>query len=188
MLSSSTSTGGAIPIAPRRGNEQPAARLSWLCGYSSRMVRAKLLRVVSVLTLLWLPSCAVPSTISMLDDSAPPPEFGRPAWVRGCAGVGGWLGGIAGGVVSVVLLPITWPLSELAGDELTDHAKDEVIMFPAITFAAGGHAALGMPADLLDYTFRRVWWQLPDPDPIGAFEYMPVEAPQLPEREASEAR
>ena len=59
---------------------------------------------------LLLPACAIPNTVESLQADAPPPEFGRPAWVRTCAGAGAWVGGVTGGVVSVVLLPITWPL------------------------------------------------------------------------------
>lgn len=137
----------------------------------------------ALLPLLLSTACAIPNTIDMLDDSSPPNEFGRPGWVRTVAGVGGWIGGITGGVVSVVLLPVTYPLSLVAGDELTDHAADEVILFPATTLAAGGHAALGMPADLVDWMFRRVWIGGPDPDPVARFDHVPLDDPQLPTAE-----
>ena len=62
-----------------------------------------------------LPTCAIvsersppaiPSTIEQLEDSSPPPEFGRPQWVRATAGFGGWVGGVIGGVGAIALLPI----------------------------------------------------------------------------------
>ena len=62
----------------------------------------------SVLPLLLIASgCAIPNTIEALGDRSPPPEFGRPGWVRAFAGVGGWIGGIVGGVVSIGVLPVS---------------------------------------------------------------------------------
>jgi len=132
----------------------------------------------SLLPVLLLGACSIPNTIEQLGDSNPPPEFGRPAWVRTTAGVGGWVGGIIGGVASVVLLPVTWPLSELCDEGLGDHAQDELILFPATGLAAGGHALFGFPADLLDWTFRRAW--VDAPNPVTSFEYTPLEAPEIP--------
>ncbi|MFK7740779.1 MAG: hypothetical protein AB8H80_10680 [Planctomycetota bacterium] len=150
------------------------------------MVRAKLRW--TLLPMALLASCAIPNTLDMLGDSSPPAEFGRPAWVRAVAGVGGWVGGIVGGVASVVLLPITYPLSLAAGDELTDHAADEVILFPAMTLAAGGHAALGLPADLIDWTFRRVWIGGADPDPIVEYDFIPMSGASIPRQEQFSAK
>src|SRR5688500_13732079 len=63
-----------------------------------------------------LPACTIARTIDRLQDRSPPPEFGRPGWVRTIAGVGAWTGGVLGGIASIVLLPVTYPVSLLAGD------------------------------------------------------------------------
>jgi len=129
-------------------------------------------------------SCAIPSTIEMLDDSSPPPEFGRPVWVRACAGVGGWLGAIIGGVASIATLPITYPLSLWADEGLGEHAADELILAPAIGMSAVGHVFLGLPADLLDFTFRRAW--IANVDPITDFTLTPLDGYEVPKVEAPE--
>lgn len=139
----------------------------------------------SVIPVLMLGACSIPNTIEQLGDSNPPPEFGRPAWVRTTAGVGGWIGGIIGGVASIALLPITWPLSELCDEALEDHAQDEFLMFPATGLAAGGHALFGGPADLLDYTFRRAW--IDSPSPVTSFDYTPLDAPEIPRAPKSDS-
>ncbi|MCK5944118.1 MAG: hypothetical protein KAI24_19185 [Planctomycetes bacterium] len=139
----------------------------------------------SLLPVLALGACTIPNTIEQLDDSSPPAEFGRPAWVRTTAGVGGWLGGIVGGVASIVLLPVTWPLSELCDEALTDHAQDQFLLFPATGLAAGGHALFGFPADFLDFTFRRIW--VDGPQPVYEFDYVPLDAPEIPRPAASGA-
>lgn len=128
---------------------------------------------------LLLGACAIPNTIEALDDRTPPPEFGRPTWVRTCAGVGAWIGGIAGGVVSVVLLPVTWPISQLAGDGLGEQASSEFMLFPAMTCASFGHAFLGLPADVLDYGFRRAWME-PSP-PLTGYDFVPMAPMAVPE-------
>lgn len=125
-----------------RGSMQPMRRLA-------AVLLASLLGSLS--------GCALPEAIEALEDRSPPPEFGRPAWVRTCAGVGAWVGGIAGGAVSIVLLPVTWPLSKVASDGLGEHAASEFVLFPALGCASVGHAVLGTPPDLLDYVFRRMW-------------------------------
>ena len=102
-------------------------------------------------------ACALPNTIEALGDRSPPPEFGRPAWVRTAAGVGAWVGGIAGGVVSIVLLPVNYPLGLLADDGLGEHGGNEFLLWPAIGGAALGHALLGAPMDSVDWMFRRAW-------------------------------
>ena len=51
------------------------------------MVRIRL-SFRSLLPLLLLGACAIPNTIELLDAHDPPPEFGRPAWVRTSAGIG----------------------------------------------------------------------------------------------------
>lgn len=128
---------------------------------------------------LLLAACAIPNHIESMGAAAPPAEFGRPAWVRTCAGVGAWCGGIVGGAVSIVLLPVTWPISALAGDSLGEQGKDEFLFFPAMSLAAVGHAFLGVPPDLLDYTFRRAWSSAPDP--VNSYEWMPMPAAVLPQ-------
>jgi hypothetical protein len=124
---------------------------------------------------LLLGACAIPNVIAGLDDRSPPPEFGRPAWVRVCAGIGAWTGGIVGGVFSVVLLPVTYPISLLASDGLGEHSSGEFLFFPALGGAAIGHCLLGAPPDLLDFVFRRAW--IDSPDPVNSYELVPLEGP-----------
>lgn len=109
------------------------------------------------LSILCLGACSVPGTVARLGDTNPTPELGRPAWVRAAATTGASVGGAAGSVLSVALLPVTWPISLLCGDHLTDTSRSELLWFPATELAAIGHAALGAPADAADYTFRRAW-------------------------------
>lgn len=142
-------------------------------------------RTSILLSGLLLGACALPNTIESLDHRAPPPEFGRPGWVRTCAGVGAWVGGIIGGAVSVVLLPVTWPISELAGDGLGEQAGSEFMLWPALTGASFGHAFLGLPADVLDYGFRRVWVE-PSP-PLTGYDFVPMVPMALPEGSAASA-
>ena len=123
-------------------------------------------------------ACAIPTTIDTLGDRSPPPEFGRPGWVRTCAGVGGWLGGVVGGVASIVLLPVTYPISLLADDGLGEQASGEFVLFPAVGLAAVGHCALGFPADLVDWTFRRAW--VDGDDPVAAYDFVPLDGPEVP--------
>jgi hypothetical protein len=134
-----------------------------------------------VLTLLLAPllgACAIPNAIESLGDRSPPPEFGRPTWVRVCAGIGGWVGGVAGGVVSLVVLPVTYPLSLLVGDSFTEHASDEFLLFPALGGAAIGHCLLGTPPDIIDWVFRRAW--VAAPDPVTSYDFIPMEGPMVP--------
>ena len=123
-------------------------------------------------------SCNVTRAIDTLADRSPPAEFGRPWLVRTFAGVGAWTGGIVGGVVTVVLLPITWPLSEVAGEGL-GNAKGDVMLFPAMTGAAAGHALFGLPVDFVDYTCRRMWVKS-TPMPANSYELIPLEGPTVP--------
>jgi hypothetical protein len=134
---------------------------------------------------LLLGACAIPNVIAGLDDRSPPPEFGRPAWVRVCAGIGAWTGGIVGGVVSVVLLPVTYPISQLASDGLGEHSSSEFLFFPALGGAAIGHCFLGAPPDLLDFVFRRAW--VDSPDPVNSYELVPLEGPMMPRVEPAPA-
>ncbi len=132
----------------------------------------------SLLPALLLGACAIPNTVEQLGDSSPPPEFGRPAWVRATAGFGGWVGGVIGGVGAIALLPITWPLSEVCEDELGEQSKEDLMLFPATGLAAVGHAALAAPADLIDWSCRRVWTE--QPDPVTRFDATPMDAVELP--------
>ncbi|HEX5054207.1 MAG TPA: hypothetical protein VFZ65_20685 [Planctomycetota bacterium] len=134
----------------------------------------------SVIGLL-LGGCAIPNTVSALGDRSPPPEFGRPVWVRVFAGTGAWIGGVVGGVASIVLLPVTYPMSLLASEGLGEHSSSEFLFFPALGGAALGHCLLGMPPDLLDYTFRRAW--ISSEDPAMAYDFMPLEGPMVPTAE-----
>ncbi|MEQ1632003.1 MAG: hypothetical protein ABL997_06495, partial [Planctomycetota bacterium] len=99
---------------------------------------------------LLLSGCAVGDTIQRFE-RCPPAEFGRPGWVRASAGTGAWIGGIAGGIVSVVLLPVTWPLSLAASDGLGDASRTELMLWPVSGGAAIGHCLLGLPTDSVDY-------------------------------------
>jgi hypothetical protein len=121
----------------------------------------------------------------MLDDSSPPPEFGRPLWVRTCAGVGGYLGAIIGGVASIATLPITYPLSLMADEGLGEHSADELILAPAIGMSAVGHVFFGTPADVLDWMFHRAWV---DPiDPITDFTMTPLDNFAPPKAQPSQS-
>ena len=132
----------------------------------------------SLLSVLMLGACAIPSTIEQLEDSSPPPEFGRPQWVRATAGFGGWVGGVIGGVGAIALLPITWPLSEVCEDELGEQSKEDLMLFPATGLATVGHCLLGAPADLIDWSCRRLWTE--QPDPVTQFDATPLDAVELP--------
>ncbi len=127
---------------------------------------------------LLLGACAIPNTIEGLGDRSPPPEFGRPGWVRVCAGVGAWVGGIGGGVVAIVLLPITYPVSLLASDGLGEHSKGEFMLFPALGGAAIGHCLFGTPPDVVDWVFRRAW--VGGADPVNSYEIVPMDGPIVP--------
>jgi hypothetical protein len=122
-----------------------------------------------------LAGCVIPRTVDRLQERCPPPDFGRPGWVRACAGTGAWIGGIAGGAVSVVLLPVTWPISLLAGDGFGEASREEFLMFPAIGLAATGHFLFGGPPDLIDHVFRRAWFT--EPVPENTYELVPMEPP-----------
>lgn len=131
--------------------------------------------ILSAVLLAVTTACSVPGTVAALQGHSPPPEFGRPGWVRGCAGTGAWLGGVVGGVVSVVLLPVTWPISVVAGDSLGDTSRQEFLLFPATGLAATGHFLFGAPPDLLDFTFRRAWSG--ESEPENTYELVPMAAP-----------
>jgi hypothetical protein len=136
---------------------------------------------------LLLGACAIPNTIEALDDRNPPPELGRPGWVRTSAGIGAWVGGIVGGVASIVALPITYPLSLLAEDGLGEQASSEFVLWPALGGAALGHALLGIPTDVLDYTLRRVWF-CGGTEVENSYEVVPLAPPTIPAATPAAAR
>lgn len=132
--------------------------------------------------LLLLNSCAIPRMVDRLHDTSPPPEFGRPWIVRFLAGTGAWVGGIAGGVVSVALLPVTYPISLIAGDQLGEGGREEFLLAPAIGGAATGHFLLGAPVDVLDYVVRRAWFEEEGPEnPYDLVPMMPPLSPPPPD-------
>jgi hypothetical protein len=121
-------------------------------------------------------ACTVPYATDTLSSEGPPPELGRPGWVRAFAGVGGWIGAVGGAVVSVATLPVTFPITLLA-DEPLGYSKTEFMFAPVTMVASGGHFLFGAPADLVDYTFRRAWVEgVPEPD----YSYTPMPPPPSP--------
>ena len=92
--------------------------------------------------LLLLPACGTTGVSSRVDRE-PPSEFGRPGWVHGTAGFGGWVGGVLGGIVSIVALPITYPITLVCEDGIGDASRNEVLLWPVSAFATAGHFALG---------------------------------------------
>lgn len=139
------------------------------------------MRAILCLFPLLLGSCAIPESIETLGETSPPPEFGRPFYVRFFAGTGAWIGGIIGGAASIVILPITYPLSLLADDGLSEKSQAEFMFFPATGCAALGHALFGAPVDGLDWAFRRAWTD--SPDPVTKYEFMPMPGPSVPRAE-----
>jgi len=122
-------------------------------------------------------ACAVPQTVETLQREGPPPELGRPGVVRFFASTGAWIGAIGGAAVSVVMLPITWPLGEFAAEPL-GRAKTEFVWFPVTILASSGHFLLGAPPDAFDFVFRRAWFgDAYRPD----YEYTPMKPPVGPE-------
>ena len=131
-------------------------------------------RAILLGSFFFLSACAVGDTVNRLD-RCPPPEVGRPGWVRASAGTGAWIGGIGGGIVSVVLLPITWPLSLVASDGLGDASRTELMVWPVSGGAAIGHCLLGLPTDTVDFVFRRAW--VGEEMPANTYELVPMEPP-----------
>jgi hypothetical protein len=127
---------------------------------------------------LLLGACSIPTTVERLGEQSPPPELGRPAWVKVCAGAGAWVGGIVGGVVSIVALPVSYPISLLADDRLGEQGTDEFLFWPAGALASVGHTFLGAPMDSLDWMFRRAW--VDQPDPVAEASFVPLPGPNVP--------
>ena len=115
------------------------------------------------LVLLFCASCAGPDTFSELEQNCPPPEYGRPGWVRACAKVGAFAGAVPGVILTVLALPITYPLTLIA-DEPLGKSKKELLFFPLTTCASAGHFILGAPPDSLHWIFYRAWTERPIPD------------------------
>lgn len=133
------------------------------------MHRATLLLAFTVFS-----ACATTDIVGGFDRS-PPPDLGRPGWVRTSAGVGGWVGGLVGGVVSIVLLPVTYPLSLAASDGIGETTSTELMLFPVSIGAGIGHALLGAPTDSVDYVFRRAWVE--QDRPANTYELVPMDPP-----------
>jgi hypothetical protein len=133
-------------------------------------------RPIFIPALLLLASCGTTETFSRLDQ-CPPAEFGRPGWIRACAGTGGFVGGVVGGIVSVALLPVSYPLTLAAKDGLGDSSRNELLLWPVSFFAATGHFLLGAPVDGLDYVFRRAW--VGEDPPANTYELIPMEQPMV---------
>ena len=96
-----------------------------------------------------LSACTVPQAVYDVSQEAPPPELGRPGWVRTTAGVGAWVGALGGALVSIVTLPITYPITLIA-DEPLGYAHDEFLFFPVTIGASTGHFLLGAPTDFVE--------------------------------------
>ena len=133
-------------------------------------------RPIFIPALLLLASCGATETFSRLDQ-CPPAEFGRPGWIRACAGTGGFVGGVVGGIVSIALLPVSYPLTLAAKDGLGDSSRNELLLWPVSTLSATGHCLLGAPLDGVDYVFRRAWTE--DPSPANPFELVPMAPPKV---------
>lgn len=135
-------------------------------------------RAVCIALLLLASACTVSNAVEKMQRESPPAELGRPEWVRSAAGTGAWIGGSVGLLVSVVLLPVSYPLSLLA-DEPLGLAKREFLWWPTYGGAATGHFLLGAPTDFLDFTFHRAWTGTPSPAERD-FGFTPMEPPVGP--------
>ncbi len=111
-----------------------------------------------------------------LESQGPSPALGRPGWVRAFSTGGAWIGAVGGAAVSVVTLPITFPLSLLGEDNLgTD--REEFIWGPVSIGASIGHYVLGAPTDSIDFAVRRAWVGNPTD---AEYEFTPMKAPAGP--------
>ena len=122
-----------------------------------------------------LAACSAPQVVSDLGE-APPPELGRPGWVRTSARVGAWLGAVPGAALSVALLPVTYPITLLA-DEPLGYSRTEFLFAPVTAGASIGHFMLGAPADALHYVGYRAWVTHPRPD---GYDVTPMAPPRGP--------
>lgn len=126
--------------------------------------------------LLMVAACNVPTVVDGLEREAPPPGFGRPGWVRVPARAGAWIGGVAGALVSVAALPITYPVSLLAEEPL-GMSRQEFLFAPVSSGAALGHFGLGAPLDMLHYVAYRAWVEHPRP---YDYDLTPMQPPVEP--------
>jgi hypothetical protein len=116
----------------------------------------------ALVPILLASACSLPQVTDDLAQHAPPPDLGRPGYVRVAAQTGAIAGGGIGAVASIVLLPVTWPLSLLAAEPLG--VSQQELMFAPVSFgAATGHFLLGAPVDGLDFVVRRAWTDEPEP-------------------------
>ena len=120
-------------------------------------------------------SCSFSQAVGELDRESPPPELGRPVYVRYTARTGAWLGGLVGAVGSLITLPVTYPIS-LAADEPLGYSRDEFLFWAVSVGASAGHFLLGAPVDTLDFVVRRAWVTAPEPT---NYEFTPAERPKL---------
>ena len=116
-------------------------------------------------------------TVTALDEYCPPPDLGRPGWVRASAGFGGWIGGGLGAVGSLALLPITYPVSLLAEEPL-GYSRDEFRYMPITMCASAGHYLFGAPPDLFHFIFYRAWVEQ---DETPGYGFTPMSKRKLPD-------
>jgi outer membrane biosynthesis protein TonB len=115
------------------------------------------------------------STVALLDEYDPAPDLGRPGWIRTTAGFSAWVGGAVGFVVSLAVLPVTYPVSLLM-DEPLGYARNEFRFLPVGMCASGMHYALAAPLDAMDFILRRGWLT---PDKTPGYDFTPMPAPTL---------
>ena len=115
------------------------------------------------------PGCVLQRTVRDMEQTGPNPDHGRPGWIQGVATGGAWIGGAVGGLVSVVLLPITYPIDLLAEEEGEPRShSDARLWFAMEACAAVGHVGFAWPLDGADYLVRRAWVGAPEvPDDSG---------------------
>lgn len=149
----------------------------------------------SVLFLVSLGSCVAPgeerqtrAVVTNLATTSPPTDFERPKWVRTSAEIGAAAGGLIGGVLSICILPVTYPISLATEEHQSADARMDFLLFPMVGGASIGHVIVGAPLDSVDLVCRRVWvgdelpkqeYQLVEMKPPVAAE-PPPEAPPEP--------
>ena len=102
-------------------------------------------RAAAVLFAALVTSCSLPEAVARLEDHAPAPDLGRPAWVQGVARAGAYAGGVIGAAGALIAYPVFKGLSLAAGDALGADA-DELVWAPVSIGAGAGHVVLGGPA------------------------------------------
>jgi hypothetical protein len=144
--------------------------------------RSAAIAALGLAALLATAGCSGATSLDTFDDQCPPPDLGRPWWVRYPARLGAYVGGVVGAVTSVVLLPITYPVSLLGSDAFGSN-KTDFMLFPAYMLAGAGHFVLGAPLDTVHYVAWRAWVE-PPPRP----SYDSVPPPRADSRPAPESR